>query len=328
MKINFYFSSGELTGGYLYDEQVFNALKRADFNILKYNVFTIYKGRGQSYIDGFYSKLISYSRSEDIDIFDYTKSFWCTRRSKAERIIIFHHYDSTENGKQRKYELNFNRFLKNAQNATIVVVSEYWREKLLGYGLKDIQVIYNSFDRDKYQYFLPIDEFRKKFSLPDIPILYLGKNSIAKTLFAYNQLKSLGNDYLLITSGPRKEFDGPIFLKLTPLDYISLLHHSVACILFTDFVEGWSRIAHESILCGTPVIGNGSGGMKELLQQTNQIIMEELNIEKLKRSVDEIYKNCRRVEENDIKKIEKYDQKYFTQAWWNLVKEKTTKKII
>lgn len=40
--------------------------------------------------------------------------------------------------------------------------------------------------------------------------------------------------------------------------------------------EGWSRVAHEALLCKTPVIGSGSGGMKELLEGTGQVICDSI----------------------------------------------------
>lgn len=319
MKIKFYFSSDNLTGGHLYELHAYETLKRSGFNIYPCNVYTPYKKRGQTYVDGIYSWLKSSSKAGDLDIFDYTKSVWSTTRNKAQRIIIFHHYDPLENNKAKKYESNFKAFLKHSQNATVVVVSEYWKNKLLALELKDIHVIYNSFDQNNYQNFIPKNEFLQKYNLPDKPILYIGKNSIAKTLHAYNQLKVLENDYSIITSGPKREFEGPYFLNMPVIDYKSLLYHSTACLLFTDFIEGWSRIAHESILCGTPVIGNGSGGMMELLQLTNQTIMPELNLNELKSNLDNISINKHRVKETDRLLISRYNSDYFMKEWGLLV---------
>ena len=41
------------------------------------------------------------------------------------------------------------------------------------------------------------------------------------------------------------------------------------------FLEGWNRTAHEATLLGTTVIGSGKGGMRELLEKSNQIICSE-----------------------------------------------------
>ena len=40
----------------------------------------------------------------------------------------------------------------------------------------------------------------------------------------------------------------------------------------SQFAEGWCRVAHEAMLCGTPVLGSGKGGMRELLEPGRQII--------------------------------------------------------
>ena len=43
----------------------------------------------------------------------------------------------------------------------------------------------------------------------------------------------------------------------------------------SKFKEGWNRTAHEAMLCKTPVIGSGLGGMRELLEGGGQIICED-----------------------------------------------------
>ena len=56
------------------------------------------------------------------------------------------------------------------------------------------------------------------------------------------------------------------------------------------FLEGWNRTAHEATILGTTVIGSGKGGMKELLEKSNQIICSEF--ENLKDTVvDVLFEN-------------------------------------
>lgn len=45
----------------------------------------------------------------------------------------------------------------------------------------------------------------------------------------------------------------------------------------SSFKEGWCRTAHEAMLCKTPVVGSGMGGMRELLEGRKQIICSVLS---------------------------------------------------
>ena len=45
----------------------------------------------------------------------------------------------------------------------------------------------------------------------------------------------------------------------------------------SKFKEGWNRTTHEAMLCKTPVIGSGLGGMRELLEGGSQAICEDFN---------------------------------------------------
>ena len=49
-------------------------------------------------------------------------------------------------------------------------------------------------------------------------------------------------------------------------------------ISFSEFPEGWNRVAHEALLTKTPVIGSGQGGMNELLNKSGQIICRDIAI--------------------------------------------------
>ena len=119
-------------------------------------------------------------------------------------------------------------------------------------------------------------EFKRRFSSEEKPILYLGNcQRIKGVVEAYEQLKDL--KVHLVTSG-RKEVDLPILnLNLDYRDYLLLLKSSSVVITMSKFKEGWNRTAHEAMLCKTPVIGSGLGGMKELLEGGNQIICENFS---------------------------------------------------
>lgn len=55
-------------------------------------------------------------------------------------------------------------------------------------------------------------------------------------------------------------------------DYLGSMARSCCTIAFTRINEGWNRVAHESLLVGTPVIGFKKGGLGDFLKESNSII--------------------------------------------------------
>jgi glycosyltransferase involved in cell wall biosynthesis len=318
MKINFFQGNKVRSGGNIYDDYVYKILK-SNHNICYHKSFTNYRLIGHTYLDLIYSAFFNKSNQGEIDIMDYFTSTGFLHRLKGKRIIIFHHFDEHENNKPKKYNYLFKRFLKNAKNATVVVVSKYWYNFLKEKGVEDIQLIYNSFKNELYKPSLIQSEFLSKYNLENKPIIYIGKNSISKSLNAYQIIQHLNAKYHIITTGINQEFEGPLNLNLNFSDYVNLLHYSSCTLLLTDFKEGWSRIAHESLLCGTPVIGNGSGGMLELLKVTNQIIVDTKDKTKINQIVNKLILENKRVSENEIMNINIYDRNYFNEQWNNLI---------
>jgi glycosyltransferase involved in cell wall biosynthesis len=157
----------------------------------------------------------------------------------------------------------------------IITISKYWQNHFLERGYPKVDLIYNAFDTDQFHFEAEeICEFKKKFGLEGKPIIYLGNcQRIKGVLEVYEHLKGL--EAHLVTSG-RREVDLPALnLNLDYRDYLLLLRSSSLVITMSKFKEGWNRTAHEAMLCKTPVIGSGLGGMRELLEGGRQIICEE-----------------------------------------------------
>jgi glycosyltransferase involved in cell wall biosynthesis len=160
---------------------------------------------------------------------------------------------------------------------TIITISKYWQNHFLERGYPKVDLIYNGFDTDQFHFEAKeIGEFKKENRLESKPIVYLGNcQRIKGVVEAYEQLKHM--EVYLVTSG-RREVDLPTLnLDLNYREYLLLLKSSSVVITMSKFKEGWNRTAHEAMLCKTPVIGSGLGGMKELLEGGNQIICEDFN---------------------------------------------------
>ena len=198
--------------------------------------------------------------------------------TKGKNIVLFHHIDHSFQPAYLKPSLMllqkiFYHHLKKVD--AIVTVSKYWQRHFEERGYPKVYLIYNGFDMDQFHFKEEeILEFKRKFQLEGKPILYLGNcQRIKGVVEAYDRLKDL--DVHLVTSGRREVHLPALNLNLDYRDYLLLLRSSSLVITMSKFKEGWNRTAHEAILCKTPVIGSGLGGMRELLEGGRQIICEE-----------------------------------------------------
>jgi len=319
--VNYWFSKNYLTGGNVYNHMAFDALRERGFQPVSRNAFTSYRGKGHSYLNACYTYLALSSRTTDLDILDYGVATCCSPRIRGKRILILFHFDPAETRKKRIYQFYFDRFRRNAQDAKVVVIARHWKEFLERQGFQDLEIIHPAYDVDRYQPYHSREAFLKEHALPDRPIVYLGKNSKPKTQNIYQQLRPLADRCLLITSGPKREFEGPLNLDLNFKAYCSLLHHSAVTVTMPQFDEGWSRIAHESVICGTPVIGNGRGGMAELLQDTRQMILPDSDPGRIIHEIGEIVSTGRRVPEEDREFARTFNLKYFADRWEEVVRK-------
>ncbi|GAI24374.1 unnamed protein product, partial [marine sediment metagenome] len=145
----------------------------------------------------------------------------------------------------------------------IVTISEYWKNYFLDRGYSNVYKIYYGFDLTDFEFDSEeILEFKKKFRLEGKPIIYIGNCQKAKGVMEiWRALRDL--DVYLVTSGERMINIPALNLDLEYRDYLRLLKTSSIVVAMSRFKEGWCITAHEAMLCKTPVIGSGLGGMKE-----------------------------------------------------------------
>ena len=132
--------------------------------------------------------------------------------------------------------------------------------------------IYNGIDPSQFTFGEEeVAAFRERHGLEGKPVLYLGNcQTIKGVVEAYQALK--GSGFHLVTSGKRRVDVPTINLDLKHRDYLLLLRASAAAVTMSIFDEGWCITAHEAMLCRTPVIGSGRGGMRELLEGGGQFL--------------------------------------------------------
>ena len=113
----------------------------------------------------------------------------------------------------------------------------------------------------------------KKYNLSPKKYIHLGSYGKAKgQKIASKHLKSLGLT-MIATSGLKIDLESGIknvkLINANYNEYNILLKNAMAVVCMSEFKEGWCRVLHEAAIHGTPILGSGLGGMKELLKIGN-----------------------------------------------------------
>lgn len=266
-------------GGGIYNQLVIDALKD-HFNVETYGILRSQQKRLYNYSKLYYhlSKLWGQK-----DVWIRTANSVITLpfdRTHGRNIAIIHHIDNSQKSASLKELSNIldKVMLHNLKSVdTIVVVSQFWKDYFETRGYDSIEVIYNPFNFEIFSFHdTDVEKFKEKYGMSGKPIIYLGNCQKSKGVVeAYNALKGL--DAYFVTSGA-KDVDLPVIhLNIDYRDYLTLLHASSVAVTMSKFNEGWCRTAHEAMLCKTPVVGSGKGGMGELLKGGNQIICSDFS---------------------------------------------------
>lgn len=200
------------------------------------------------------------------------------RRNPGKNIGLFHNmYTEGEEADLfgRCLEKIFFRNIRKCDR--VVVVAEFWKHYLAELGVDNIRVIRNSIDAAPFQ-FGPDEEeaFLGKYGLTGSPVIYIGNCRRSKGVVEVHRALD-GRGYTLVTSGDPDVVLPCPNLNLPYREYLLLLKASSVVITMSKFREGWCRTAHEAMLCKTPVIGSGLGGMAELLEDGGQFICRDLS---------------------------------------------------
>lgn len=239
----------------------------------------------------------------------------------SKKILVVHHYDPDENRRSLLHRTSHKYVLSRLEEFdSVVVVCKYWGKYLENYiSPNKIKVIYNSFDTDSIKTIISnfdTEAFKDKYDIPkNKKIIYAGNSIPNKGITnVVEQLKDA--DYHIITSG-RKEIDcGNQHLLLSYIDYLRLLNISDVSVLLSTLLEGWNRCAHESLICGTPVIGTDSAGLGELLKLSGQLIYKDND--DLKELILKSNNNTEFADKGR-KFAERYNYEYFRNEWENVL---------
>ena len=312
-------------GGKAYEEMVKKALSDS-FETEAANVYP--KGKKLKYFKSplMLWELFKLSKRKDIDfaIKDFTASLFLNKKP-VKNITIVHHIDNSYTpflAKITSFFLEKIIFSKLNKFDAIAVVSKYWKEYFRKRGYENVHVIYNAFDFNNFNFSLDeVEEFKRRYNLTQKPIIYIGNCQKGKGVIeSYQALKDL--DVYLVTSGIPQIKPPSINLILENREYLKLLKASSLVVTMSKFKEGWCRTAHEAMLCKTPVIGSGLGGMKELLEGGKQIACPDFN--SLREKVEYLLNNPeirKKMGEDAFNFAKNFTSEKFKKDWIDLMKK-------
>jgi glycosyltransferase involved in cell wall biosynthesis len=236
------------------------------------------------------------------------------------RCILIHHIDWRGSPRVSRWlqqlEYAVLRYL-TPRHTSIVVVSKVWARHLARLGFKDVTIIYNAFDIDKYQV-SPEEKARvlQRYELQGQRLAYVGNGLKRKGVhLATAALADAG--VRIISTGVQSDAPSNASLAVLNLpfdDYIALLSCCEVAVLLSQFREGWNRTAHEAVLLGVPVIGAPRGGMRELLRLTGQALASTTGQAREKYLGDRYG-----IEASQVRLARQFPQARFNQAWQELV---------
>lgn len=244
-------------------------------------------------------------------------------KTKGKNVALIYHIDFSIFGLWLRIVCNFLNiiFLKKLEKFdAIVTISEYWRQYFLDKGYRNVYKIYPGFALKDFDITeAKVRDFKNKYNLLGKTIVYIGNcQKVKGVVEAHQALKTL--NVFLVTSGHRAVDIPALHLNLDYKEYLCLLKTSSLVIVMSQFKEGWCMTAHEAMLCKTPVIGSGLGGMKELLNGGKQIICSDFT--KLRETVKHLLDNpalMNSIGENGFMYAKEFTDERFRQEWLNMV---------
>lgn len=266
-------------GGDLFEDEMEDAFQSAGHLVKEFN--PVPQGTGRLHkVPGYLQNLMNISgQAEGADFVLRAMNHVFFMDQQPRQIVVAYHYDTAYCHPLVKahHYLTLRSLIGNKEKVSkLVVISKYWRDYFYNLGFKNIETIYCGFDKNEFVVDPGVSEIvRSKINPKDKKIVYIGNSQKKKGAdLVYEALKDR-DDFLLVTSG-NKDIDLPCLnLNLNRQEYLAMLSVSDVVLTFSQFKEGWNRVAHEAMLMGVPVIGSGLGGMGELLSGGGQNIVTD-----------------------------------------------------
>lgn len=195
--------------------------------------------------------------------------------SKNRIFIVLHNFDA-EDGKplllQWYYSMLFRFIGFYNSRVSIIAVSPFFKLFFEQKLKREVFLFPNFFDTHYLENFKTLIKQKK---------IHLGQWSPKNSHEIFTLANSLKqNGYSCYFSSLDKKAvtqneDYEVVYFDTYSSYLQQMAESLYTIAFPKVNEGWNRVAHESILVGTPVIGFNKGGLGDLLMESKMCIVTD-----------------------------------------------------
>ncbi len=271
------------TGGYLHEKQLFDSLCQFYSKTQNIQAKEIRKIKYYTTFFG-YLKLMNlgFGKSNaDINIVTARTALSAIMRNwftTKQVWIVLHNFDAND-GKSKRMKRYYNYLFKILIKAKhnrfkIITVAPFWKTFFKeDIGLPNVHYFPNLFDIETY---LPYQNLGKKKQI------HCGQWSSKNDEAIFDlmpKLKALGY-YCYFSTLHKKEakispnYDILYFENFSA--YLTAIAQSQYTFALIKINEGWNRVAHESILVNTPVIGYNKGGLGNLLKESNNQIVNTI----------------------------------------------------
>ncbi len=189
--------------------------------------------------------------------------------------IVLHHLDwSVPFSFFHHFYIKVFLFLLNTfktQRIGLIVVSPFW--------LNEVQKNYNKVSVFLFPNLLNPNDYKIDTTITKSNCIHLGQwswKNDSSILDLALQLHQKGFTCYFSTNIPDEQCIHAHYSVIYEdrLAYLKRMAAASWTLALTQYKEGWNRVAHESILLGTPVIGYANGGLSDLLKISQSIIVD------------------------------------------------------
>lgn len=280
-----YLSQGaHKTGGYLHESFFFESLSKELGNRYHIHVSAKRLNKNVSGLAGYLKLILWYARQANaqiqvVPLRGGLPSAFCNKANNHFTLVVIHAEAQPYSSLLLRWYYQLFIWLKKQglfSRCKLVVIHSYWKTFFEKKGIagEDILVFPNFFDTAYYKQFSePVKKKQVHLGMPDQK-LNTGIFKLAE------KLSLAGYDCYFSASDKEMKLPASDFYRVAYFESSEAYLKEMACSLCTiqmpAIAEGWSRVAHESMLVGTPVIGYDKGGLGQLLKESGSTIVQDV----------------------------------------------------
>jgi glycosyltransferase involved in cell wall biosynthesis len=195
---------------------------------------------------------------------------------RGKMLVVVHNYDPFDK-KPRLYYRVLNAFLRMASRKTarirLVVVAKHWQQLFKEKWGISAMLFPNLFSAAPYAIFRSVARKNPK-------LIHFGQYSDKidnkKYLVLLHELNQRNFTCYFSTNNPVLAPNFPVTVFQNHEAYLKQMAGCGATVILNSIQEGWNRVAHESILVGTPIVVGPGGGPEELAGLLGGLVTDEV----------------------------------------------------